>query len=328
MSFYCRLLSTGAMMIALPISAGAVEMRLSHSAQASLDAELHTAAWIFQKHLEDFSETVSATLYPSNALGQEREVYEAMQLGSGADCVISGTAILGNFSQKIGVLDLPFLWQDYSHVHTVLDGEVGDELKEDLRGSGFEVVAWMDSWGYRNVVTSGAEINSPEDLQGQRLRTIPTETYIAAINAMGANATPMAFGEIYTSMETGVLDGLEHSAAMIYANRFFEVADSITLTRHLFGPIVFACSNQFWESLDEGQRTEVTQAAIFARDVQRALAPLREQQALDRLQERGMSINEIDTTGMQEAARSVQDRLSEGMGASDLLQQIRELGES
>ena len=326
MKFDMKLLAGAAAAIALPASAMAVDLRLSHSAQASLDAELHTAAWIFQQHLAEHSDTVSVTIYPNNALGQEREVYEAMQIGSGAHCVISGTAILGNFNERIGVLDLPFMWQGYDHVHAVLDGEVGDILADDLRDSGFEVVAWMDSWGYRNVVTAGAAIAGPEDLQGLRIRTIPTETYIAAINAMGANATPMAFGEIYTSMETGVLDGLEHSAAMIYANRFFEVADNITLTQHLFGPLVFACSNQFWSGLDDQQRAEVTAAAHFARDVQRALAPVREGQALERLAARGMAINEIETAGMQEAAREVQDQLAAAMGATEMLEAIREIG--
>lgn len=309
-------------------AASATEIRLSHSAQASFEAELHTAAWIFQKFLEETSPGVSARIYPSNALGEEREVYEAMQLGSGADCVISGTAILGNFSEKVGVLDLPFLWQGYDHVHRVLDGEVGDALADELRGAGFEVVAWMDSWGYRNVVTAGDAITEPGDLAGKRIRTIPTETYVAAINAMGANATPMAFGEIYTSMETGVLDGLEHSAAMIYANRFFEVADNIVLTRHLFGPIVFACSSQLWDRLSDQEKEEVTRAAHFARDVQRALAPVREQQALDALEAEGMTITEIDTTAMREAAQALQDELAQARGAGDLLQMIRDQGDS
>lgn len=318
----------GAILCMAAGSAPAVELRLSHSAQANFDAELHTAAWIFQQYLEETSDTVEVSLYPNNALGQEREVYEGMQLGSGASCAISGTAILGNFNQKIGVLDLPFLWQDYNHVHAVLDGEVGETLAQELEGSGFHVLAWMDSWGYRNVVTAEQQISEPADLEGLRLRTIPTESYIAAINAMGASATPMAFGEIYTSMETGVLDGLEHSAAMIYANKFYEVADHITLTRHLFGPIAFACSNQFWESLSEEEQQQVTEAAHFARDVERALAPLREQEALDALREEGMTISEIDTDELRQAAQGVQEELAESMDATDLLNTIREEGES
>src|SRR5690606_3896088 len=143
----------------------------------------------------------SVTIYPNNQLGQEREVYEAMQLGSGADCAISGTAILGNFNQKVGVVDLPFLWRDYDHVDRVDGGAVVEALRAVLGGSGFAVVSWLDSWGYRNVATNKA-IETVADLHGLNIRTIPTDTYVKAVNAMGANATPMAFGEIYTAMET------------------------------------------------------------------------------------------------------------------------------
>ena len=306
-------------------SAAAADLRLSHSHQASPDSEIHTAALELQKRLEEGG-LIDVTIYPNNELGQEREVYEGMQLGSGADCVISGTAILGNFVPQLGVLDLPFLWRDYDHVHALLDGEVGDALAEDLEGAGFTVLAYMDSWGYRNVVSSGDPIESAEDLQGLKLRTIPTETYVETVNAMGANATPMAFGEVYTAMETGVLDGLEHGASTVLANKFYEVADTMALTRHLFGPLVMACSNSYVESLTEEERAALEEAAHAARDVQRDLAPIREGEALDALREQGMTITEFDTTPLRDAALPVQERLAEKMGATDLLTQIREAG--
>jgi TRAP-type C4-dicarboxylate transport system substrate-binding protein len=109
---------------------------------------------------------------------------------------------------------LPFLWQDYEHVHRVLDGRVGRVLEEDLDKAGFKVLAWMDSWGYRNLVAR-KPVAAPSDLKGLKIRTIPTPLYIATLNTMGCNATPMPFGEVYSSMQTGVLDGFEHSAAMI-----------------------------------------------------------------------------------------------------------------
>ncbi|MCO5066575.1 MAG: TRAP transporter substrate-binding protein [Rhizobiaceae bacterium] len=313
---------TVAAVLATSISAQAVELKLSHSSQASLASELHTSAWLFQNYMREFGPDFSVTIYPNNQLGQEREVYEAMQLGSGADCAISGTAILGNFNQKIGVLDLPFLWKDYGHVDRVLDGEVGDELKASLRESGFEVVAWLDSWGYRNVASKKA-VSNVGDLAGLKIRTIPTDTYVEAVNAMGANATPMAFGEIYTAMETGVLDGLEHSAAMVLANKFYEVAGNYTLTRHLFGPMVFACSTTYFNALSEDDRKTLLEAAQFASDVERALAPVRERKAIEALKAAGMTVNEIDVTPILEKGTAVQDKLAAKLGATDLLTKIR-----
>ena len=299
------------------------EVRVAHTHQGDFSSEIHTAAWIFANYVNDNSETLDVSVYPNNALGEEREVYEGMQLGAGATCTISGTAILNNFTDRVGILDLPFIWQGYGHVHAVLDGPVGDALAEELGAQGFEVLAWMDSWGYRNVVTTDVQVAEPSDLEGLKLRTIPTPIYVAAINAMGANATPMNFGEVYTALETGVLDGFEHGAAVVVANRFYEVANHVALTRHLFGPLVMSCSSTVWETLSPEEQALMRGAAVFARDVQRSLAPLREREAFDYLREQGMTITEVDTSVFVENARSVQDELAAEMGAGDLLEQIR-----
>ena len=298
-------------------------IKLSHSHQADFASEIHTAAWIFQKWVHDNSDTLEVKIYAANALGEERDVYEGMQLGSGASCVISGTAILNNFTEKIGVLDLPFLWKGYDHVHKVLDGQAGELLAKELDDAGFKVLAWMDSWGYRNVVTSKKEVQGPEDLKGLKIRTIQTPIYVAALNAMGANATPMAFGEVYTAMQTGVLDGFEHGAAVVKAQKFYEISKYIALTRHLFGPLVFAYSNSEWEKLTDAEQQVIMEAAIIARDVQRGLAPIREAEAFNFLREKGMMIHEIDTSTFRQNALAIQDEIAKERSATELLERIR-----
>lgn len=301
-------------------------IKLSHSHPADFSSEIHTAAWIFQQWVNDHSATLRVKIYSANQLGEEREVYEGMQLGSGASCAITGTAILNNFAEKVGVLDLPFLWADYEHVHQVLDGEVGKMLAGELDKVGLKVLVWMDSWGARNVVTASRPVTSPDDLQGLKIRTIPTPTYIAALDAMGANPTPMAFGEVYTSLQTGVIDGFEHSAAVILASKFYEVGKHMALTRHLFGPLVFCFSKQEWDRLDKEEQQVIMEAALMARDVQRSLAPLREQEALDALESKGMTMYEIDVRPFHERAQVLQDTLAEEVAAADLLHKIRTTG--
>lgn len=298
-------------------------LKLSHCHQPDFSSELHLAAWIFKNWVNDHSSTLEVKIYESNALGQEREVYEGMQLGGGASCVVGGTAILDNFIKKIGVLDLPFLWEDYDHVHTVLDGEVGKILEKEMEQLGFIVLAWLDSWGYRNVVTSKKEIKTPEDLEGLKIRTIQTPTYIEALNAMGANATPMAFGEIYTSLQTGVLDGFEHSASIIKASKFYEVSKYIAITKHLFGPVTITFSKAEWINLTDEEKEVVREAAIMARDIERSLASLREEESFKFLKEKGMIFHEIDTTGFRAKAEQIQDKLAGELGAMELLEMIR-----
>jgi TRAP-type C4-dicarboxylate transport system substrate-binding protein len=120
------LILSGAFVVASPALAAKKVIKLSHSHQPDFTSEIHTAAWIFQKWVEDNSDTLEVKIYAANALGEERAVYEGMQLGSGASAVISGTAILNNFSKKTAVLDLPFMWKSYDHAHHVLDGKVGE----------------------------------------------------------------------------------------------------------------------------------------------------------------------------------------------------------
>lgn len=311
--------------LAIPASGFGQEperIRVSHSHQATDDSELHAAAVAFADYLSDHDATIDVQIYANNALGQEREVYEAMQFGAGADCAVSGTAILSNFYRRVGVVDLPFLWRDYQHIHEVLDGPVGSQLADEFTQVNFKLLAWLDSWGTRNIMTTDKVVKSAEDLRGLKIRTIPTPVYIQTINSLGASATPMAFGEVYTSLETGVLDGFEHAPNIILSGRYYEVAKNYTLTRHLYGPLVFVCSTSFWESLSDSTRQEVQAAAHYARDYGRQLAPLREEQAMAKLVELGVSIHSIDVSQFESGAAELRRQLADRIGASDLLVQI------
>ena len=299
-------------------------IRVSYDDPVDFNSEIHLSAWIFQNYINSHSRNLQVKLYGSGSLGHEREVYEALQLGSGATCVISGTAILNNFAPRTGVLDLSFLWQNYDHVHRVLDGEVGQVLARDLENQGIRVLAWLDSWGYRNLVTSTKEVRSAKDIAGLKIRTIQSPFNIAAINNMGANATPMAFGEIYSSMQTGILDGFEHNATIVQTQKLYEVGKYMALTRHLFGPLVICFSAKMWQDLSPEDQKITQEAAYLARDIERALAPIREAQSLEFLKDKGMVITEIDRSGLAVSAKKLQDELALESGAVDLLEKIRQ----
>ncbi|WP_160357455.1 DctP family TRAP transporter solute-binding subunit [Bordetella sp. 02P26C-1] len=299
------------------------ELKISHSAAGDLSSEHHLAAWAFKNYLADNSDTVSARIYPSSALGDERAVFEGMQLGAGASCAVAGTAILNNFSKRVGVIDLPFLWKGYDHMNRTLDGKVGQAIAADLEKSGIKVLAWTNNWGARNVVTAKKTVNTADDLKGLKIRTIQSPIYVETINVMGANATPMSFGEIYTAMQTGVLDGFEHGAAAVVANKLYEVGKNVAITNHFLGPAVFACSMNEWNQLSDTQKKTVMDAAKFASDLNRSLAPIREQEALDFLKDKGMTITTVDTTPFRDKATALQDKIAANIGATDLLAEIR-----
>ena len=301
------------------------EIKVSHAQQASLESELQIAAWIFRNYVNENSETLNVRIFPNNALGDERSVYEGMQLGGGATCALGGTAILNTFSPRLGVVDLPFLWKDYDHMNRALDGKVGQQLATELERSGLKTVGWLTNWGFRNVVTANKPIKSPDDLKGLKIRTIQSPVYIEALNAMGANATPMAFGEVYSAMQTGVLDGFEHGPAVVLTGKYYEVTKNIALTRHFLGPAIFACSMSEWKQMSEKEREVITQGVKLASDINRSLAPVREGQALELLRAKGMTITEIDTTVFKERALKIQDKFAADRKAEDLLKQIRDV---
>jgi tripartite ATP-independent transporter DctP family solute receptor len=300
------------------------QVKISHATAADVANDNHMVAFIIASYINSNSDTLEARIYPANQLGEERAVVEAMQLGAGATMHIGGTAIHNNFNKRMGVLDLPFMWTNYDHAHHVLDGKVGETLAAEHEKLGLKVLGWQDSWGYRNVVTTKKEIKKPEDLKGLKIRTIQTPTYVAALNAMGASATPMAFGEVYTSLQTGVLDGFEHASAVIYTGKYYEVTKYITLTEHLFGPTVTVISKKEWDGYTDKEKEVVAAAAKLAQDVNRSLSVQRAAEAMDKLKAKGMIVNPIDKTVFLKAAGPLQDQLAKTIGAEDLLKTIRE----
>ncbi|WP_158585675.1 TRAP transporter substrate-binding protein [Pseudooceanicola sediminis] len=299
-------------------------IKMAMSSVADLENDNGMTAWVMQNYVNSHSDDLNFEVYGSSALGGDQDVLQAMQLGSGATMHVGGTAVYNSFVPAGGVLDLPFLWQDFDHVGRALDGDLGGKLDAKFEQSGFKVLGWGYSWGYRNVVTSGKAIENPEDLKGLKIRTIQSPVYVAALNAMGANATPMAFGEVYTALQTGVLDGFEHAASMVYSSKLYEVSDHVALTRHLFGPTVITYSLPLWNKLSEKDQQVLEDAAALAIEINRALAPIREQKALAQLEEVGMTITQVDTTQFSQDAVPLQDELADELGAADLLQLIRD----
>ena len=139
--------------------------------------------------------------------------------------MVSGTAIWGSVAPKLQVFDFPFLWRDWAHVHRHRRRPVGREAADYLeRPVRMRPLAWGDSFGFRQVVTRSRDVTEPGQLAGLKIRTIQSPIYVKAVELMGASPTPMAFGEVYTSLQTGVIDGYEHDASTTLQQRFYEVA--------------------------------------------------------------------------------------------------------
>ena len=275
-------------------SGGRIVLRLSHSMAAGTTA-LHALGDSFRELAEAATGGgVEVRLFPSGTLGQEREVVQQLQEGL-VDFMVSGTAIWGSVAPKLQVFDFPFLWRDWDHAHGVADGRVGREAADYMEAAvGVRPLAWGDSFGFRHVITRSRDVREPAGLRGLKLRTIQSPIYVKAVELMGASPTPMAFGEVYTSLQTGVIDGYEHDASTTLQQRFFEVARFMARTGHIAGVLGLWASAVGLGRIPPELRPRLEAAALEAARRQRAMGAAEDRTATASLAEQGMTIREID----------------------------------
>ena len=306
-----------------PTERGAIVLRLSHSMSAG-----PTALHVFGDKFRELAEAatggaVRVRLFPSGTLGQEREVVQQLQEGL-VDFMVSGTAIWGSVAPRLQVFDFPFLWRDWAHVHGVVDGLVGREAAEYLeRTVRMRPLAWGDSFGFRQVITRSRDVTEAGQLAGLKIRTIQSPIYVKAVELMGASPTPMAFGEVYTSMQTGVIDGYEHDASTTVQQRFYEVARYMVRTRHIAGVLGLFASTAGLARVPPQIRGLLEQAAHDAAAYQRTRGPQEDTTAVAQLTTRGMIIRDLDREAFRPAAERLWNAEGHALGALPWLEAIR-----
>ena len=285
-------------------------LRLSHS-MASGTTALHVFGDTFRQLVETATNgAVKIRVFASGTLGQEREVVQQLQEGL-VDFMVSGTAIWGSVAPRLQVFDFPFLWRDWDHIHRVVDGTVGQQAADYLEHTvRMRPIAWGDSFGFRQVITRSRDITHPAQLAGLKIRTIQSPIYVKAVELMGASPTPMAFGEVYTSLQTGVIDGYEHDASTTLQQRFYEIAHYMARTKHIAGVLGLWTSAATLARIPRDLRETLERAALEAGRRQRLMAPAEDSGAIAHLLERGMTIREIDGSALRPAA----ERLWESEG--------------
>lgn len=302
---------------------GTLVLRLSHS-MASGTTALHVFADRFRALVEEATAgAVKLRIFPSGTLGQEREVVQQLQEGL-VDFMVSGTAIWGSVAPRLQVFDFPFLWRDWDHVHDIIDGRLGQEAATYLEGAvRMRPYAWGDSFGFRHVITRSRDVTEPAQLSGLKIRTIQSPIYVKAVELMGASPTPMAFGEVYTSLQTGVIDGYEHDASTTLQQRFYEIARYMARTRHIAGVLGLWGSTASLSTLPADLRATLARAAVEAARQQRAMGAREDSDATAQLVERGMIIREIDGRGFRQRAEQLWETEARALGVGSWLAAVQ-----
>lgn len=276
-------------------------LRLGHIA-AETDA-WHLGAQKFAELVEEKTDgSVKVELYASSTLGNDRDLIEGMQLGSIDFALVAG--VLSNFYEPYSILELPYLFEDTDHLEAVLYGEVGKQLQADLLENAD--IRGLDFWvrGPR-MLTANREIQSASDLSGLKIRVPEIPASIAAWEAMGATPTPMAFGEVYSSLQTGVIDAQENPLALIESNKLNEVQDYLMMTNHVYGYVQLTMSEQTYQKLTPEQQAAIEEASEEATQYENELVYELEAELLQKLTDAGMNVIEPDLASFSELATSV-----------------------
>jgi tripartite ATP-independent transporter DctP family solute receptor len=226
----------------------------------------------------------------SGSLGGERESIESVQLGT-QELTGTSTGPIPNFVPAVRILDIPFLFRDKAHARAVLDGPIGDALLKEFESKGFKALAWSEN-GVRHMTNSKRPVNVPDDLKGLKMRTMENPVHVAAYKGFGIITTPMAFPEVFTALQQGVVDGQENPLSVIMAAKFEQVQKYMTLTAHVYSPAIFLMNKATFDKLSAADKQAFIDAAKIAAKAQRARVDQDDANGVAYLRSKGMNVIE------------------------------------
>lgn len=253
---------------------------------------------------------VEITVYAGGQLGNERDMYEGAQMGT-IDICTTASAVLTSFVPEMAVLDQPFLFADADEAHKVIDGQLGQLIAEKTAAQGVHMVGWMES-GFRNVFST-KPIEKLEDFKGVKIRTMENDIHMAAFNAMGAIATPMAAGDQFTALQQHTIDAAENATANVLANNFYEITKNITRSQHLFVFIGVGVSDKAWNQIPDDLKDKFTEGVKAGCEKQRQYLVEANEAAEKELVEKGVTFYDIDTAALQTAVAPAMEQFKDRM---------------
>lgn len=287
-----------------------VTLRMASGLPADMNSSHYVWFERFQSNLKNaVGDAIAINYFPNGQLGKEGDMVQQVRLGA-VDMMVSGVSYWASLVPEYGVLDLGYLFNDETHVARALDGKAGTALADLLlKKTAIHTLGYAHSLGARNVYTS-KPIAKPEDLHGVKIRVLPVPNFIATLKAMGAVPIPLPLGELYTALQTGVVDGLEQDAPTVLSSKFYEVAKYCTLTRHIYNPIVAVIGKRAMDRIPAEHHEAVRKAAQEACVYQRGLATATEAKAFEQLKSNGLQVAEIDRAYFRKVLQPVWESFS------------------
>ncbi len=285
---------------------------------------VHLAMKFLAQRLDERSSgRLRLDIYPSEQLGSERECLELLQIGSLGMTKVS-CSVLEGFVPAMSVLSLPYLFRDRDHRYHVLEGEVGRRLL--LEGERFWLrgLCYYDA-GSRSFYTKERPVLQPDDLKGLKIRTQESPTSIRMVQALGGSPTPIAWGELYSALQQGVVDGAENNPPSFHLSRHYEVCKHYSLDEHTGVPDVLLISTKLWRDLPQEFQALIQEAALESAQVQKKLWQEATDLALSEVQKAGVEIHYPDKSLFEARIRSLYDAYRDRPHIYGLIREIREV---
>jgi len=255
-------------------------------------------------------------------LGSERELAEGTRLGTIHMTSVAAEGALPAWVPELQVFGLPFLVRDRAHAYKILDGPIGKELESKLAAQGFVTLGWWEL-GFRNMTSKNKPIKAPADLNGLKMRVQEAKVWLGFMRALGAIPTPIPFGELYSALQQGVVDGQENPIVTIVSMKFYEVQKQVGLTEHTYTSLPVMASKKWWDTLTAAQRQIIADSVRASVAEQRKTVSAQVDEGVAFLKGQGVTISEVDKAKFVEATKDVPKLVADQV-PPDLVQRIRD----
>lgn len=295
------------------------KLKLAHALTES--HPVHLAMVEFAKEVnEKTNGKIEVLIFPNGQLGGEREITELMQAGA-IDIIKTNAGPMESFAQEYSVLSLPYLFRDIHHNLRVLKSDIGESILNATVDRGFIGLTYYNS-GTRNMYTK-KPIKKVEDLKGKKIRVQTSKTMVKMTELLGGSPSPLSFGEIYTALQQGVVDGAENNLISYSESKHYEVAPYFTFDEHSISPDVMIMNTKTWNKLTDEEKKIVKEAALNSFDYQNKIWFEAEDKLVDELKEKGVQFFEVDKTEFVQRVQPLYEEIMKDSLMKEYIEKIR-----
>ncbi len=298
----------------------AKELKLAHGLDVTHPVH-QGMVYMAEKVREKSGGQLEIAIYPSQQLGTERQCLELLQIGSLAMTKVSA-AVMENFAPSYRVLSLPYVFKSREHAYNVQDSELGKSLLREGGDYWLRGLTYFDA-GQRSFYTKERPVEQPADLEGLKIRVMPSASAMQLVTSLGGSPTPISWGELYTALQQGIVDGAENNPPSFYTSRHYEICKYYSLNEHTAVPDLLIIGTPVWDKLSEQERTWLQEAADEAAVYQRKLWVASEEEALAAVAAAGVEVIRPDKTQFMEKTAAILEGFKDEPELYDLIQQIQ-----